>query len=173
MLGEGGLERPGGAGRGLSHVDERGNARMVDVGEKQPSERVACAEAFVEMSEVTLSLITEGNVAKGDALGVARIAGIQAAKRTWELVPLCHQVSLTSVEVDLVPDRDGVRITATARALDRTGVEMEALTAVSVAALTLYDMCKAAERGITIRDVRLISKSGGRSGEWTRGEGDG
>jgi cyclic pyranopterin phosphate synthase len=155
----------------LSHVDDTGAARMVDVGGKDVTEREAAAEAFVEMSPSTLAMIAEGTMPKGDVLAVARFAGITSAKRTSDLIPLCHPIALTSVTVDLEPVADGVHICAVARTLDRTGVEMEALTAAAGAALTLYDMCKAVERGMTIRHVRLLRKSGGESGTWER-EGD-
>jgi cyclic pyranopterin phosphate synthase len=150
-------------------VDESGAARMVDVGDKDATRRRAAAEAFVAMRPQTARLIAEGAVAKGDVLAAARIAGIMAAKRTSELVPLCHPIALTHVAVELEVDaegaRPGVRILATCETVGQTGVEMEALTAASVAALTVYDMCKAAERGITF-EVGLVSKEGGASGAW-------
>jgi cyclic pyranopterin monophosphate synthase len=151
----------------LSHLDDEGRARMVDVGAKDVTAREAVASCRVLLSPATARLLAEGDLPKGDALPVARIAGIQAAKRTPELLPLCHQVALTSVEVEISVDRDEgvVEVTATARAADRTGVEMEALTAASVAALTLYDLCKAVQRDIVITDVRLRAKRGGRSGD--------
>lgn len=152
----------------LTHVDSDGQAHMVDVSAKTPSERSATAEGFVRMSRDTLALISENKVAKGDVLATARIAGIMAAKKTAELIPLCHPLNISSVAVDceLVDDEvtSGVQITATVKLVGVTGVEMEALTAVSVAALTIYDMVKAVERGIEISDVRLIAKEGGRSG---------
>lgn len=150
----------------LTHFDNRGNARMVDVSSKNETERMAVAEASVRMKPETLSMIMEGRVGKGDVLGIARIAGIMAAKRTSDLVPLCHPVPLTAVDVDLTCDaeRDAVTITSTCRTTARTGVEMEALTSASVAALTVYDMCKSADRGMTIEAVRLKLKSGGKSG---------
>lgn len=152
----------------LTHIDGDGQAQMVDVSAKDASERSATAEAFVRMSAETLALISENKVAKGDVLATARIAGIMAAKKTSELIPLCHPLNITSVSVecDLVEDEDapGVHITATAKVVGVTGVEMEALTAASVAALTIYDMVKAVERGIVISDVRLVAKEGGRSG---------
>jgi cyclic pyranopterin monophosphate synthase len=160
----------------LSHVDARGAARMVDVAAKPETARVATASAAVKMKRETLRLVERasglaGARGKGDVLAVARLAGIMAARRTAELIPLCHPVRLTSCDVDLAVDRalPGVRIRATARAIDRTGVEMEALTAAATAALTIYDMVKAAERGVEIRAVRLEEKQGGRSGHWRRG----
>ena len=153
---------------GLSHLDAEGRARMVDVSAKGESERVAIAAGSVLMQAATLDLILAGGIAKGDVLATARIAGIMAAKRTPDLIPLCHPLALTSVTVELACDktRGAVDITATAKITGRTGVEMEALTAVGVAALTLYDMCKAVDRGIRITDLRLLHKSGGKSGTW-------
>jgi molybdenum cofactor biosynthesis protein MoaC len=144
---------------------------MVDVAAKSPSVRVAVASAQVRMSAETADRLGAGTVPKGDVMAVARIAGISAAKRTDELIPLCHRVALTSVEVDLRLDRERARVevTATARAFDRTGVEMEALVAASVASLTLYDMLKGIDRAITITDIGLLEKTGGRSGTWRRG----
>lgn len=152
----------------LTHVDESGRPRMVDVGDKEVTDRRATAEGRVVMDGATLAALLGGRSPKGDPLVVARIAGIQAAKRTAELVPLCHTLPLSAVDVELEPDEalPGVRITATTRTRARTGVEMEALTAVSVAALTLYDMLKAVDRGMRIEAVHLVRKSGGRSGEW-------
>ncbi|MGA8757231.1 MAG: cyclic pyranopterin monophosphate synthase MoaC [Stellaceae bacterium] len=152
----------------FTHLDAQGRARMVDVSDKTESDRVAVAGARVIMLPETLERIRAGDVAKGDVLAVARLAGIMAAKRTSELIPLCHPLWLTSVEVDLacVPERNAVEIVATCSLHGRTGVEMEALTAASVAALTIYDMCKAVDRGMVITDVRLLRKSGGRSGNW-------
>jgi len=152
----------------LSHFDDQGKARMVDVSDKAPSERLAVAAGSVTMAAETLALIMEGGVAKGDVLGTARLAGIMAAKRTAELIPLCHPLALASVAVDLACDaeRNAVDITATCKLSGRTGVEMEALTAVSVAALTIYDMCKAVDRGMRIGDIRLTHKSGGKSGTY-------
>ena len=149
----------------LTHLDERGHARMVDVGEKPVTARVATAQARVRMGADALAALA-GGAPKGDVLAVARIAGIQAAKRTGELIPLCHPLPLDGVSVDLTPQADGVRIEATARCTGRTGVEMEALTAATVAALTVYDMLKAVDRAMVIEDVRLLAKSGGRSGDW-------
>jgi len=152
----------------FTHLDTEGRARMVDVSDKAETDRVAVAGARVVMRPETLERIRSGDVAKGDVLAVARLAGIMAAKRTAELIPLCHPLALTSVGVELacVPERSAVEITATCRLRGRTGVEMEALTAASVAALTVYDMCKAVDRGMAITDVRLLRKSGGRSGDW-------
>jgi indole-3-glycerol phosphate synthase len=152
----------------LSHVDVQGRARMVDVSDKADTDRIAVAGARVVMKPETLARVQAGEIAKGDVLATARLAGIMAAKRTADLIPLCHPLALTSVEVDLacVPERSSVEITATCRLKGRTGVEMEALTAASVAALTIYDMCKAIDRGMTVTDVRLLRKSGGKSGEF-------
>jgi cyclic pyranopterin phosphate synthase len=154
----------------LSHLDARGRAHMVDVGGKDESERVARAEASVVMAPATLALIQDGAAPKGDVIAVARLAGIMAAKRTSELIPLCHQLNLTAVEVEIEPDAvlPGVRVVTEARLRGRTGVEMEALVAASVAALTIYDMCKAVDRGMEVTAVRLLEKSGGRSGVWRR-----
>lgn len=152
---------------GLTHLDPQGRARMVDVGGKPVTRRRAAAEALVSVSEQTLDLIFEGGLPKGDAAGTARLAGIMAAKKTAELIPLCHPLSISDADVDVSRCGAGVRITASVGTSDRTGVEMEALTAVSVAALTLYDMIKGVERGARIEQVRLLSKSGGRSGEWS------
>ena len=151
----------------LTHLDERGRARMVEVGDKPVTARSATASCEVHLAAETARLLLDGALPKGDALPVVRLAGIQAAKRTHELIPLCHQLALTSVEVDVevAPDDGVVVITATARAVDRTGVEMEAMTAVSVAALTLYDLVKAVQRDVTITDLRLRQKRGGRSGD--------
>jgi cyclic pyranopterin phosphate synthase len=153
---------------GLTHIDASGTASMVDVSDKSATMRTAVAEGCVVMLPETLALIRMGDAKKGDVLGVARIAGIMAAKRTHELVPLCHPLLLTKVQVDLELDDllPGVRIRALARVTGQTGVEMEALTAVSVACLTVYDMVKAADRGMRIEGVRLLSKEGGKSGEW-------
>lgn len=153
-------------GKRLSHFDEAGNAHMVDVGGKDVTERVAVAHARVSMQPETLKLIRSKKAAKGDVLAVAQLAGIMAAKRTPELIPLCHPLSLSSVDVKLTLDakRHAVDIEATCRLKGRTGVEMEALTAASVAALTVYDMCKSVDRGMVISEVRLLHKSGGKSG---------
>ncbi len=156
----------------LTHVNARGEAHMVDVSEKDVTHREAIAESFVVMKPETLALIQSGTAAKGDVFATARIAGILAAKRTSELIPLCHPIALTSVQVDLVacpPER--VHIIAEVRCDEKTGVEMEALTAASVAALTIYDMCKAVDRGMEIVSTRLLKKSGGKSGIFTREAG--
>ena len=152
---------------GLTHLDEHGRARMVDVGEKDVTQRSATASCRVVMTPETADRLSQGRLPKGDALPVARIAGIQAAKRTPELIPLCHQVALTSVEVEIDVDvAAGVaEVAATAHARDRTGVEMEAMTAASVAALTLYDLLKAVQRDVVVTDLRLRRKRGGRSGD--------
>jgi indole-3-glycerol phosphate synthase len=153
---------------GFTHLDAEGRARMVDISDKRETDRVAVAGARVVMRPETLERIRSGDVAKGDVLAVARLAGIMAAKRTAELIPLCHPLALTSVEVDLecASERSAVEITATCKLRGRTGVEMEALTAASVAALTVYDMCKAVDRGMVVTDLRLLRKSGGKSGNW-------
>jgi cyclic pyranopterin phosphate synthase len=152
----------------LTHFDSAGQAHMVDVGAKPESTRIARAAGTIVMQPETLGLIRAGDAKKGDVLGIARIAGIQGAKRTSDLIPLCHPLALTRVAVEFELDdaASAVHCTATAECHGRTGVEMEALTAVSVALLTIYDMCKAADRGMTIERVRLIEKSGGKSGHW-------
>ena len=150
----------------LTHLSSRGEARMVDVSDKPPTERIAVAEGFVRMKPATLALVRKGNAKKGDVLGAARLAGIMAAKRTHELIPLCHPLALSKVVVDLEPSRGGIAVRATVKVKGPTGVEMEALTAVSVACLTVYDMVKAAERGMTIEKVRLVEKRGGKSGTY-------
>jgi cyclic pyranopterin monophosphate synthase len=157
----------------LTHLDEHGTARMVDVGEKPQTARRAVARALVRMDPATAARVAAGDAPKGDVLGTARIAGIQAAKRTGELIPLCHPLPLDHVDVDAEVDAETgtVTITAEARVTARTGVEMEALTAASVAALTVYDMVKGLEKGVEIASVVLLEKSGGRSGEWRRGPG--
>lgn len=156
------------SGGGLTHFDDSGNAHMVDVSAKPVTDRIAVARGSVIMEAATLALITEGRAKKGDVLGVARLAGIMAAKKTADLVPLCHPLPITKVAVDLWPDPalPGVVIEATVRTGGQTGVEMEALTAVSVAALTVYDMVKAVEKSMTITDIRLILKDGGKSGRY-------
>jgi cyclic pyranopterin monophosphate synthase len=156
--------------RRLTHVDRSGRPRMVDVSAKPPTARRAVAEGFVSCSPETLSLIIDGATTKGDVLTVAELAGVMGGKRTSDLVPLCHPIALTDLLVQIVPDRSlgGLRIRAEAATVGPTGVEMEAMTAVSVAALTVYDMVKGTERGVEIRSIRLVSKSGGKSGEWTR-----
>jgi cyclic pyranopterin monophosphate synthase len=155
-------------GSRFTHLDEQGRPRMVDVGGKEVTRRAAVAEGAIRMEAGTLAAIRAGGTAKGDVLQVAQLAGITGAKRTADLIPLCHPLPLTSVEVELVPDEGlpGVRARATARVEARTGVEMEALTAVSCALLTVYDMCKALDRGMVIGEVRLLRKEGGRSGTW-------
>jgi len=157
---------------GLSHIDASGRATMVDVGAKPESERLARAEARVVMARATLDAIAEGRVPKGDVIATARLAGIMAAKRTHELIPLCHPLPLSYADVDIVPDEalPGLRISTEMRLVARTGVEMEAMVAASVAALTVYDMCKAIDRGIEVAGVRLLEKAGGKSGRWTRAE---
>jgi cyclic pyranopterin phosphate synthase len=156
----------------LTHVDEAGDARMVDVGEKERTARVARAGATVRVAPSTMALLRDGATPKGDVLATARIAGIQAAKRTAELIPLCHPIALTGTKVTLTLEGETeIRIEAAVRCMDRTGVEMEAMTAASVAALTVYDMLKGVERGIVIDGVRLLEKDGGRSGHYTREEG--
>lgn len=150
----------------FSHFDVEGNAKMVDVSEKNVTARTATARASVLMQPATMELIRQGGVGKGDVLGVARLAGIMGAKRTPDLIPLCHPLALTSVSIELAcePDRNAVDITATCRFKGRTGVEMEALTAAAVASLTVYDMCKAVDRSMRITDLRLVYKAGGKSG---------
>lgn len=152
----------------LTHFDERGNAAMVDVGDKDITERTATAAGTVTMASETMKLIVDGGVKKGDVLSVARLAGIMGAKKTPDLIPLCHPLALTSVKVELTcdTDRNAVDISATCKLKGRTGVEMEALTAVSIAALTVYDMCKAVDRGMKLENIRLIHKAGGKSGDW-------
>lgn len=154
----------------LSHFDAAGEAHMVDVGDKDVTRRVAVAEGWIHMQPGTLDRIVAGAHAKGDVLGIARIAGIMGAKRTAELIPLCHPLALTRVSVDLEPqpEHNAVRCQATVETQGRTGVEMEALTAVQVALLTIYDMCKAVDRGMTMTEIRLLEKSGGKSGAWRR-----
>jgi cyclic pyranopterin phosphate synthase len=151
----------------LTHLDDQGRANMVDVGHKDDSERIAIARGEIVMKPETLALIRAGQLKKGDVLTVAKIAGIQAAKRTSELIPLCHPIALTKVDVELTLDEalPGVSISATAKTVGKTGVEMEALTAVSVAALTVYDMAKAAEKTMKIQNIRLVEKRGGKSGD--------
>ena len=158
------------AGEGFTHLDAEGRARMVDVGDKAVTRRRAVARARVAMQAVTAEALAAGTVAKGDVLAVARVAGIQAAKRTSELIPLCHPLMLSSVQVDLVPGPSWLDIEATAETVDRTGVEMEALTACAVAALTVYDMCKASDRSMQVESLGLLEKSGGQSGDWRRGD---
>ncbi|MEE2852815.1 MAG: cyclic pyranopterin monophosphate synthase MoaC [Actinomycetota bacterium] len=152
----------------LSHLDDRGAAHMVDVSEKAATKRTAMAAGVVRSSAEVLALISTGGLPKGDALATARIAGIQAAKRTSELIPLCHQLALTGVDIDFTVRESEVEIIATVRSTDRTGVEMEALTAVSVAGLTLYDMIKAVDPAARIDDIRVLRKEGGKTGRWAR-----
>jgi len=158
-------------GSPLTHFDADGQAYMVDVGDKAHTARVARAAGAISMEPATFELVRSGNAKKGDVLGVARIAGIQAAKRTSDLIPLCHPIALTRVSVDFTLDADTHRVLCevTARTTGQTGVEMEALTAVSVALLTIYDMCKAVDRGMRIGDIRLLEKAGGKSGHWQAG----
>jgi cyclic pyranopterin monophosphate synthase len=156
--------------RKLTHVDSKGRSRMVDVTDKSQTQRVARAEAMVDMSPATVKLLRDNQLPKGNALEVARIAGIQAAKQTSALIPLCHPLPLTHVDVSIEIIRTGARIETTATTKAETGVEMEALMAASLAALTLYDMCKAVEKGISIGPIRLLEKSGGKSGHWLRGD---
>ena len=157
----------------LTHLDKRGTARMVDVGGKAVSERVAVAEGRVVMQPSTIALIRAGDAKKGDVLGTSRLAGIMAAKRTHELIPLCHPLPVSKIAVDCAidPKLPGVRVTAEVKVRAQTGVEMEALTAVSVACLTIYDMVKAADRGMRIEGIRLVKKSGGRSGTYAAEDG--
>ncbi|MGD8924860.1 MAG: cyclic pyranopterin monophosphate synthase MoaC [Syntrophobacterales bacterium] len=152
----------------LTHFDESGRARMVDVGAKSVTERQAIAVGRIVMQPETLKLIVEGDVKKGDVLAVARLSGIMAAKRTSDLIPLCHPLRLTSITIDFSPDADSSEVTilATVKANDRTGAEMEALVAVSIAAMTIYDMCKSYDRGMIISEIRLLEKSGGKSGHY-------
>jgi cyclic pyranopterin monophosphate synthase len=154
----------------LTHIDDQGRVRMVDVTEKAATDRRARAQALVSMAAATFELIREEKVKKGNVLETARIAGVMAAKKTADLIPMCHPLKLTHVQVDFFPDAatHSIRIEATARILDQTGVEMEALAAASVAALTIYDMCKAYDRGMMISDLYLLEKSGGKSGHWKR-----
>ncbi|HZP09909.1 cyclic pyranopterin monophosphate synthase MoaC [Methyloceanibacter sp.] len=154
----------------LSHLNEKGEARMVDVSAKEVTKRTAIAEGFVSMAPATLDLILAGKAEKGDVLATARIAGIMAAKRTHELIPLCHPLPLTQVAIEFEPSRDppGLRIEATAKVDAKTGIEMEALTAVAVACLTVYDMCKAVDRSMSFSGIRLLEKTGGRSGHFKR-----
>ena len=154
--------------RELTHLNEAGEAHMVDVGDKAITDREAVAEGFVAMSPDLAERFFSGDLPKGDAAALARVAGIMAAKKTADLIPLCHPISLTGVEVTLERSGRGIRVVASVRTTGRTGVEMEAMTAVAVAALTIYDMVKGVERGVTIETVRLLLKSGGRSGTWER-----
>jgi cyclic pyranopterin monophosphate synthase len=160
------LNMTGNRSKTLTHIDGRGAARMVDVSPKPATERVAVAAGFVRMSAATLELVLSGNAKKGDVLGAARIAGIMAAKKTHELIPLCHPIAITKAEIDITPGSDGLAVQATVKVTGQTGVEMEALTAVSIACLTVYDMIKAVERGVTIEAVHLVEKRGGKSGDY-------
>ena len=160
----------------LTHIDEHGDVRMVDVSQKADTERIAVAEGFIAMHQETLSLIVEGKAAKGDVLACARVAGVMAAKRTSDLIPMCHPLNITTAKVESTPvfqgERDddlvGFHVTCTCGGTGKTGIEMEALTAASVACLTIYDMCKAVDRGMEIMDVRLLKKDGGKTGLWLR-----
>ena len=160
----------------LTHIDANGDVRMVDVSAKPDTERIAIAEGFIAMNPETLSLIIEGKAAKGDVLACARVAGIMATKRTSELIPMCHPLNITKAKVDCTPindgDRDdgrvGIHVTVTCGVTGKTGIEMEALTGAAIACLTVYDMCKAVDRGMEIMDVRLLKKDGGKSGLWER-----
>ena len=160
----------------LTHIDEHGDVRMVDVSQKADTERIAVAEGFIAMHQETLSLIVEGKAAKGDVLACARVAGVMAAKRTSDLIPMCHPLNITKAKVECTPvfqgERDddlvGIHVACTCGVTGKTGIEMEALTAASVACLTIYDMCKAVDRGMEIMDVRLLKKDGGKTGLWLR-----
>jgi cyclic pyranopterin phosphate synthase len=165
-------KKPSRTDAALTHIDSKGEARMVDVSAKPATERVAVAEGRVVMSKATLELIVSGNARKGDVLGTARIAGIMAAKRTSELIPLCHPLALSKVELDITADAKvpGCTVRATVEVTGPTGVEMEALTAVSVACLTIYDMVKAVERGVRIEGIHLVEKKGGKSGHYRAGD---
>lgn len=164
-----GAESADGRGKGFTHLDSRGNAVMVDVSEKEITVRTARASGRIRVSRAVMDAVTEGTAAKGDVLGTARIAGIQAAKRTWELIPLCHMLPLDSCRVEFEPDREAgvIRAQAVVKNHGRTGVEMEALTAVSTALLTIYDMCKALDKSMEIGEIHLDEKDGGRSGHFT------
>jgi cyclic pyranopterin phosphate synthase len=154
----------------LSHLDEKGRARMVDVSEKEITSRIAVARGTIHMRPETLELIRQGKVEKGDVFSVARVAGIMAAKKTWELIPMCHPLNITSVQITLTSGNNPARvdIEASVRVSGKTGVEMEAMTAVAAAGLTIYDMCKAVDRAMTIGEIRLVEKSGGKSGTFIR-----
>ena len=164
----------------LTHIDEKGDVRMVDVSAKAETQRIAVAEGFIAMHQETLDLITSGQAAKGDVLACARVAGIMASKRTSDLIPMCHPLNITKAKVECEPvfagerkdDRVGIHVTTTCGVTGKTGIEMEALTAASVACLTVYDMCKAVDRGMEIMDVRLLKKDGGKTGLWLRGESE-
>ncbi|MCT7657588.1 cyclic pyranopterin monophosphate synthase MoaC [Mycobacterium deserti] len=167
-MADAGPDLPASGGASLSHLDESGAAHMVDVTAKDPSKRTAVAAGTLHTSAHVVALITSNGLPKGDALATARVAGILAAKRTSDLIPLCHQLALTGVDVDFVVGDEAIEVTATVRTTDRTGVEMEALTAVSVATLTLYDMIKAVDPAARIDDIRVLRKEGGKTGTWTR-----
>ncbi len=160
----------------LTHIDEKGDVRMVDVSQKADTERIAIAEGFISMHQETLNLITSGEAAKGDVLACARVAGVVGAKRTSDVIPMCHPLNITKAKVDLCPvqageredGRVGIHVTTTCGVTGKTGIEMEALTAASIACLTIYDMCKAVDRGMEIMDVRLLKKDGGKTGLWLR-----
>jgi cyclic pyranopterin phosphate synthase len=154
----------------LTHIDEKGRVRMVDVTAKAPTERMARARAAITMAPETFALIADRKIKKGNVLETARIAGVMAAKKTSDLIPMCHPLNVTHVQVDFYPDPEThtIRVEATARIVDQTGVEMEALTAATVAALTIYDMCKAYDRGMTLENICLLEKRGGKSGVWRR-----
>ena len=154
----------------LTHIDEKGNAKMVDVSEKQMTKREAIAVGKISMKLETLDMIIEGNTPKGDVLATARIAGIMGAKKTYELIPMCHNIPIDSIKVELKPNRaeKAIEITAIAKCTYKTGIEVEALTAVSIAALTIYDMCKAVDRGMVIGDITLVKKTGGKSGTFEK-----
>lgn len=160
----------------LTHIDERGDVRMVDVSAKPDTERIAIAEGFIAMHQETLDLITTGQAAKGDVLACARVAGVMGAKKTSDLIPMCHPLNITKAKVECVPvqageradGRVGIHVTTTCGVTGKTGIEMEALTAASIACLTIYDMCKAVDRGMEIMDVRLLRKDGGKTGLWLR-----
>ena len=164
----------------LTHIDEKGDVRMVDVSAKAETQRIAVAEGFIAMHQETLDLITSGQAAKGDVLACARVAGILASKRTSDLIPMCHPLNITKAKVECEPvfagqredGRVGIHVTTTCGVTGKTGIEMEALTAASVACLTVYDMCKAVDRGMEIMDVRLLKKDGGKTGLWLRGESE-
>ena len=164
----------------LTHIDEKGDVRMVDVSAKAETQRIAVAEGFIAMHQETLDLITSGQAAKGDVLACARVAGIMASKRTSDLIPMCHPLNITKAKVECEPvfagqredGRVGIHVTTTFGVTGKTGIEMEALTAASVACLTVYDMCKAVDRGMEIMDVRLLKKDGGKTGLWLRGESE-
>ena len=155
---------------GLSHIDDEGTARMVDIGAKAETQRSAVASGIIRMSQAALAAVKNGDAPKGDVLGTARIAGIMAAKRTADLIPMCHPLALDAVTVDFAYEPDGVRVAATASLTGKTGVEMEAITAASVALVTVYDMAKALDKNMVIENLRLVEKRGGKSGHWRAGD---